>query len=350
MIALAVIFILYAAFVLFCCAGLWKKTLVPCAECCVDTTIPVNVLVSLHNEESNVEHLVECLKSQRYTKLNVVLFNDGSTDATLQLIERHIEYLENFKVISQPQQGKDKTIQNYIKTLPEDSLVLITDADCIQPPTWVETMVSEYRNTGASMLIGPVKMDHSHPMQATEFLSVQGVTIGSANMGHPLMCGGANIAVKTSSWNKVCDSVNTKIANGGDMFTLEAMKRASLKIVAVNNPDAVVKTKGVSSLSAFIRQRARWSGKGGAYKDGEILAAGAITVTMQLALIVALIVSPFCSMAMLLWVAKAMVDTPLIASVAVRYGTPRLIWYIIPLSVIYPFYVIFVILISLIRK
>ncbi len=341
--------ILYTIFVLACFIGI----LLPrCQHKEIKPPKSVSIIISAYNEESRILQLLESLKTQTYQNFNTYIINDGSTDNTLSIINEFAKNSHSISIFTTNHIGKDtaiKTLLNGEMGIEIDGLILITDADCTLPPTWIESILNNYQDTGASMLIGPVRIDPGHPIQATEFLSIQGITIGSANIGHPLMCGGANLAFTAESYKRVSLHMTNNI-NGTDMFLLEAMKKSKEPIVAVNDIKAQVTTAGTDSLEQFLIQRSRWAGKGSKYTDLEVMAAGLVTIAMQLLLIASLILAINQPIYLIFWLAKLIIDLPLLLAVIIKYKQQKLIPYILPVFIAYPFYVLITLTKSLTSK
>ncbi len=342
-----IISVLYACFVMACLIGVLKFNSSP--RCLNEGRRgSVHVIISVYNEENRVEALIRDLVGQSFKGFDVTIIDDGSTDATLEKLSQFTVCLGNFNIIESEHKGKDAVIKEALRNI-QDGLVIITDADCRHPQFWIESVVAEADETDASLLIGAVKIDGTHPLQATEFLSVQAVTIGSANINHPLICGGANLAFRAEAYHRVSNDVKEN-ENGTDMFLLEAMKRSGEKIVVVNSVDAIVETSGKESLREFLTQRGRWSKKGVKYTDYEILAAGVLNILMQIVLIVAAVCSVMHVELLCFWLLKFCIDAPLLSAVAIKFNTPQYIPLIPVVSLIYPFYVLTTLIYNFVKK
>lgn len=349
MIAGIIISVLYACFVMACLIGVLKFDSFPrCLK--KERSGQVHIIISLYNEESRVETLVSDLVRQSFNGFDVTFIDDGSTDATLEKLHHFTKGLSNYNVIESEHRGKDANIKELLKTERfKQGLVIVTDADCHHPQRWAESMVAEADDTEASLLIGPVMIDDRHPLQATEFLSVQAVTIGGANINHPLICGGANLAFNAAAYHKVLDEIKEN-ENGTDMFLLEAMKRSNEKIVAVNTVDAIVETSGKNSFKEFLNQRGRWAKKGTKYTDYEIVAAGVLNILMQVVLVVSAVCSIMHVELLCFWLLKFCIDAPLLSAVAIKFNTPQHILLIPVVSIVYPFYILTTLIYNLVKK
>lgn len=311
------------------------------------------IIVCAFNEQKNIEGLLEAMSAQTYGEFTLFFIDDGSTDATLCIAQNYIKShnLSHFNVHNKGHMGKEKCLQDAILSVEDEhTLILTTDADCMPCPTWVENMVSQYEAANADMLIGPVAIDDSHPFQATEFLSIEAVTLGSAAIGHPLMCGGANMGFTKAAYLKARGCMPGSFSNGGDMYLLEAMKKLKMRIVPVLSNGATVVTKGAETVKEFFRQRSRWAGKAPKYTDPEIIAAGVITALFQVLVIAAAVWAVFDIRVLYVWLIKLVFDFIVLTITAVKQNRASLIPYIPPVSIIYPFYVITTLTLSFIRR
>lgn len=311
------------------------------------------IIVCAFNEQKNIEGLLESMSAQTIGEFCLFLIDDGSTDATFSIAQNYIKShnLPHFNVQKKGHLGKEKCLQEAILSIEDDNtLILTTDADCMPSATWVERMVGKYEESKADMLIGPVAIDNQHPFQATEFLSIEAVTLGSAAIGHPLMCGGANMGFTKAAYLKSREYMPHNFTNGGDMYLLEAMKKLKMRIEPAVSDGATVVTRGAETVKEFFNQRSRWAGKAPKYTDPEIIAAGVMTALFQVLVIVAAVWAVFDIRALYVWLVKLVFDFTVLAITAVKQNRASLIPYILPVSIIYPFYVITTLTLSFIRR
>ena len=64
--------------------------------------LSISIIVSLHNEEKNVDELIKCLLQQDYLKdqIEIILVNDRSTDRTEKLLKKACNSHENINIVS----------------------------------------------------------------------------------------------------------------------------------------------------------------------------------------------------------------------------------------------------------
>lgn len=128
----------------------------------------VSILIPVHNEANRIKPLLETLMAQDYPFIQVVFINDRSTDETVQLLqefqkrfsthgEQNRKYTCEILSLSHnpgPNYKQYALIQGFERV--EGDLVLLTDADCELPPTWVSGMVRRMVNSEAGIVLGQV--------------------------------------------------------------------------------------------------------------------------------------------------------------------------------------------------
>lgn len=60
----------------------------------------VSVLIPARNEEKNIGHLLADLQNQEYTNIEILVFNDESTDATEQIVKTNVAANKRLKLLS----------------------------------------------------------------------------------------------------------------------------------------------------------------------------------------------------------------------------------------------------------
>ncbi|MBC7125229.1 MAG: glycosyltransferase family 2 protein [Bacteroidales bacterium] len=92
--------IVFFAFVRFLVALFNYLTQPYLKEYPLKSTCSVSVLVPARNEESNIWNLLTDLQSQTYGSIEVVVYNDSSTDATGSIVEEFVKVDNRFKLIN----------------------------------------------------------------------------------------------------------------------------------------------------------------------------------------------------------------------------------------------------------
>ena len=202
------------------------------------------------------------------------------------------------------------------------------------------------------MILAPVLLSPAETffekIQVLEHLSLIGSTAGSANVGFPVMCNGANMAYEREAALEVEKfRKDFNIPSGDDMFLMEQFIKnyghQSVKFLL--SKSAIVETKTCKTVSEFFRQRRRWVSKTKAYTSWKILATAFIVLFFNLS-IVSLFVSAFFipalwSLYFLLTLLKFFIDFPLLKNITIFMNQSSLLKWSLTLEFVYPFYVVF---------
>ena len=324
-----------------------------------DPSTFISVVVACRNEQDNLPSLLNSIALQDYPgKLfEVIIVNDWSTDNSIKIAERYTG-ISNLITLNNKGNGKKLALRTGI-AIARGELIISTDADCKMGKNWIRTIAAFYELNKPDLIICPVRTEPVRGMfgkfQELEFLSLQGVTAGSALLNNASMCNGANLAFTKKVYLDHSDDLHDEINSGDDVFLLHSIKKEDRsKVLWLESPDSLVITKPSPTLWSFIKQRSRWLSKGRAYKDRFTIVLGGVTfiaIILQAAYFFALIFHPYliwCFLTIL--VLKSVPDFLILYNTSVRYKREELMKWFIPTQIIYPFYVLCVAFYSLISK
>jgi cellulose synthase/poly-beta-1,6-N-acetylglucosamine synthase-like glycosyltransferase len=322
-------------------------------------SIFVSVVAACRNEEKNIPSLIYDLSSQNYPKelYEVLIVNDNSTDNTFKIAAENPPEV-NIKTLNNKGIGKKQALRTGIAEA-KGNLIITTDADCRMGKDWMRTIAAFYEAKHPDMIICPVQLEPGsgifRKFQDLEFLSLQGITAGSALAHNATMCNGANLAFSRQAYLLHSDNLHDEINSGDDVFLLHSLKHSESSDIAwLQSSEALVTTSSSSSLISFLRQRSRWLSKGKAYKDNYTILLGIVTFTaicLQTGYFVGTLIAPsmfwiFLSVLFL----KSIPDFLILLNTTTRYSKSELMWWFLPVQLLYPLYVLSVVFYSLIPK
>ena len=314
----------------------------------------ISIIIPFRNEATSLYSLIQNLKSQNYPteKFEILFSDDFSDDHSTDIINKEIRELTNFHLIhpydiNEP--GKKASIERALNKARGD-VIVNTDADCNPGQGWLKSIGCGFRDPELQMLLAPVDIEYSSKslfpkFQSLEFMSLMGVTGGSATMGYPVMANGANMAIRKNTMLEAQSKMKGgKLLSGDDMFLLHAVKKMYPgKIRFLKNRKAIVKTKSAGSLDEFFKQRARWSSKSTAYRDVFTIFTGITVAAINIFIVLLISGILFNSLLLkplaIIWSIKLVIDFPILTGVAGFMGKARLLWLYVPLQFLYPFYV-----------
>lgn len=309
----------------------------------------VSLIIPVRNEAKNILRLLHALEKQTYANSEIVLVNDHSTDDTLDIISDYIAKKDNMLLVDAVGHGKKNALREGIDNS-IGQLIVCTDADCIPQPQWIETIADFYTENEPDMIIAPVVMAYNNSgfqqMQALEFMSLQAATAGATCAGFPIMCNGANLSFTREAWNINNDNLRNEKLSGDDMFLMMSIKKRNGKISFLKSDKAVVFTKPCSNIADFFNQRKRWVSKSPAYYDKDVILTALMVIAISIVMVLNLAFAVFVDSAYwiplaFIFLVKIIADRFLLFSFGKFVQSTQLLRWILPLSIIYPFYVLY---------
>ncbi len=285
----------------------------------------VSVVVAARNEEYNLTACLKSLLAQSYPskQYEVIVVDDHSTDNTyfiahalatdhpiLKVIRLSDTQIENVAIqkwehrskkmklwpvptkTGQSPMGKQMALDMGIQAC-RGEIILSTDADCIVPNAWVESMVKASEQkvgvvVGFSMLNERCLKTVEHPdeigeecpkehsltqkyfhrflrslfikLQSLDLLSLFSAFAGGLKMGVAFACTGNNLGYRRRVYDELGGFVNLGSTVAEDNMFLQWVDRYSKwQIKPICHPDVTVSTHPTKTVKEFIRQRLRWA-------------------------------------------------------------------------------------------
>jgi len=322
----------------------------------------VSIIIAARNEEKNIGNCLQSLINQTYpqNKFEIIVTNDHSGDDTVSII--HSFQQENIHVVNLADFIADKILNSYKKKSIETALkfakgqlIVTTDADCMAPRKWLETLVTFYKEKQPVFIALPVAFAAPLPatpffkklliiFQSLDFMSLQGITGASVYKKFHSMCNGANLAYE----KKVFYEVNgfngiDALASGDDMMLMHKIQQVYPdKIMFLKSTDVIVQTEAAANFKDFMNQRIRWASKADKYPDKKISAVLLLVYLLNAWIFMLGISSFFFVKALYLLLIsifiKTIAELIFLYPVAKFFGRQKLLWWFIPAQ---PFHILY---------
>ncbi len=237
----------------------------------------ITVIIPVRNEADNIINLLTDLSRQTYTRFEVIVADDSSTDTTLAIVQ---EYAQTAPFMLRPLPLTDERTASPKKraitqsvALATGKLIVTTDGDCRVGPDWLSTLAAFYEQTGAKLISGPVTFTDERTVfdavQTVEFSSLIGTGACTMALNVPTMCNGANLCYVKEVFGEVGGfSGVDHLASGDDEFLMHKIAaRYPNGVRFLKSADAIVRTQAHQSWRGFYNQRKRWSSKWRAYES-----------------------------------------------------------------------------------
>ena len=169
------------------------------------------VIIPFRNEAENLPALLNSIAELNYQNslFEIILVNDDSEDISKEIVSKFmstsaldITLIENERQSNSP---KKDAISSAIKISKYD-WIITTDADCVLPKYWLDSLDVFVQQNDVKMVVGPVTYHQVNGFlqhfQLLDFLSLTGSTIAGFGINKPFLCNGANLGYKKSLFRK----------------------------------------------------------------------------------------------------------------------------------------------------
>lgn len=304
-----------------------------------------SIIISCRNEIKNLPNLLVSIENQIHKPDEVIFVDDNSTDETYDFLINYSKKHNYIKVIKNPNKGKKSALINAAK-IAKSEYLMFTDADCILNKNHCQLATEYLSKNNSDMLLGAVDIIDEkgifNIIEKIEFASLQAVTTYTTLLNNPIMCNGANLIIRRTTYLEYINHINTYIASGDDMFMLHALKKNKAKINYLYNSEYIVKTKGTNSLKKFLQQRTRWAAKSINYKDITTISVALFVVIINIFLLISLLLTP-CSF-FLIFSIILIIENIIMIPYLIKYKQYKILKYypiLFPImSLLYPLYII----------
>jgi glycosyltransferase involved in cell wall biosynthesis len=260
------IFIVTVAVQLFYYAGIFSKFAFAKIQKSTPKRIPISVIVCAKNEEENVINFIPLLAEQNYPDFEIILIDDASSDATLDIFEEFEKKYPNVHLVKVANNeafwgNKKFALTLGIKAAKKDYL-LFTDADCY--PTskdWITLMSSQFTMHKTFVLgygaFEKIKGSFLNKIIRFETMLTAVQYFSWAKVGRPYMGVGRNFAYKKDEFFKVNGFIDhMKIRSGDDNLFINQASKGS-NTACCYAPDSFTYSKPKTTFKEWIKQKKR---------------------------------------------------------------------------------------------
>lgn len=236
----------------------------------------VSVLVAARNEEANLPRLLESLAAQNYASrlCEFIIVDDASTDRSSEIVEDWSHRDPRFKLLKlaeadRPTQGPKKRALSAGLAISRGDIILITDADCIAPPSWIREIVRRF-DEETDAVCGLIRF-RSNPSFWSRLAAFESAVNGILNaavigLGGALSCAGANFAYRRGAFQQAGGfDADSRSFSGDDDLLLQRMKSRGLRIQFCESPNAVIETAAPQDSKSYWRRKRRHLSAGSRY-------------------------------------------------------------------------------------
>lgn len=235
-----------------------------------ENTPCISVVVAARNEAKNLPKLLAALSGQAYEWFEVVIADDGSHDATADLVQEWGRRDVRFHLVTvQPSPPRKKNALTVgIRTAAHD-LLAFTDADCQPPPGWLTAIVAGLRERDA-VLVGysPFARESTLVNRVSRYETfVTGfLTAAAIGMRRPYMAVGRNLSYSKRTFETVRGYDHSSLSlSGDDDLLVQEADRQGVPVIHLFGSESYVPTRAPGSWSEWLRQKRRHASAGKYY-------------------------------------------------------------------------------------
>ena len=230
----------------------------------------VSIIIAARNEELNLPICLDSAIKQTYptSLFEIIIVNDHSSDKTEMICN---EYSSKYSFVRYINTSPDEVLRGKANALAQGidhakgEVILITDADCVVPETWVEYTAMQF-SSDIDLLGGFTLQKATSPftgMQSLDWAYILGMAASSANLGYPLGSIGNNLAFRKTAYENVGGYRKLKFSVTEDYTVVQAIvcRKKSNYVYPVDSLH-LVESKPCADWLTLLRQKHRW-GKGG---------------------------------------------------------------------------------------
>jgi cellulose synthase/poly-beta-1,6-N-acetylglucosamine synthase-like glycosyltransferase len=325
----------------------------------------ISIIIAARNEEKNIGKCIQSIIAQTYPsdRFEIIITDDHSTDQTVSVVESfqkeniRVLHLADFVFGQKLNSYKKKSIDTALQ-FAKGELIVTTDADCIAPKKWLETLAHFYKQKSPIFVALPVNFGDSSTsdslfkklfkvFQSLDFLALQGITGAAVSKKIHAMCNGANLAYKKEVFFKVggFEGID-KLASGDDMLLMQKIQAQYPEEIAfLKSKEVIVNTAPAETLKDFMNQRIRWASKTGSYTDKKIISVLLLVYLLNVWVLFLGILSCFFSEALSIFiislVLKTLAELLFMFPVSRFFGKQKQLWWFLPAQ---PFHILYTVI------
>jgi glycosyltransferase involved in cell wall biosynthesis len=112
----------------------------------------VDILIPTYNREQYIEQCIDSILNQTYKDINIIIYDDGSTDKTRQIIEYYQKFHSNIQYIRGVENRGVGFARNILLESSKAEYIAWQDSDDISNPYRIEKSLNYIEHTGVDIL------------------------------------------------------------------------------------------------------------------------------------------------------------------------------------------------------
>lgn len=222
-------------------------------------TFGVSVIIPAFNEEKVIASTVERILASDYRRLNVIVVDDGSRDATAEVVERQFGADPRVELVRIANGGKANALNTGLARAPGEVIVAL-DADTQFDTDTISRLVRWFADPQVGAVAGNAKVGNRintiTRWQALEYIGSQNLERRAlASLDTLTVVPGAVGAWRRSVLDELGGFTASTLAEDQDLTI--AVQRAGYRVLF--DASAIAWTEAPATIRGFAKQRFRWA-------------------------------------------------------------------------------------------
>src|SRR6266850_233530 len=226
----------------------------------------VTVLIPAHNEEKVIGYTLDAMKLLEYPRdrLDILVINDGSSDATAEIVRRSAEHDARIRLFTVPAgeggKGKSRALNLGLRQTDAD-YVAVYDADNTPVPSALRYLMAQLlRDPTLGAVLGKFRTVNKKRNLLTRFINIETLSFqsmlqaGRWRLFKVATLPGTNLVIRRSILETLKGWDEDAITEDSELSIRIYMEGFRIKFI----PYSVTYEQEPESWSAWIKQRTRW--------------------------------------------------------------------------------------------
>lgn len=224
-----------------------------------------SIVIPGRNEEGTIIRAIKSILHSKYPKdrLEIVVVDDGSTDATAQKVHTLIDTNPNapVRLVTQKNAGKAHALNNGIKNYATGELIMCLDADSYIAKDALHNAARHFIDPKVKALSSNVKIIERpgilNMTQRYEYMLCYQMKRAESLLNCEYIVGGIGSVFRRSMLEQI-NYYDTNTVTEDIDITMKVLVLGNKENKAVYGSDVVAYTESVMTVSDLIKQRFRW--------------------------------------------------------------------------------------------
>jgi cellulose synthase/poly-beta-1,6-N-acetylglucosamine synthase-like glycosyltransferase len=219
----------------------------------------ISVLIPAFNEARVIAVSVRRVLASRHAAIEVIVIDDGSSDATSAIVARGFAEDDRVKLLTLANGGKARALNQGLMRA-TGAIVVALDADTQFEPETIARLARWFGDPAIGAVAGSAKVGNRVNLvtrwQAIEYVTAQNLERRAlASLGAIMVVPGAVGAWRRAALDEVGGFPEDTLAEDQDLTI--AIQRAGWRVA--NDAEAIAWTEAPQGFRALAKQRFRWS-------------------------------------------------------------------------------------------